>query len=62
MGIFDSIPGLTPVDPKQLEDFKRVMQEEVIPEIERVMRARAEAAIKSRTWIIKHQPLVRSID
>jgi hypothetical protein len=48
----DLCGGLEPVDPKLLEEYERAMREEIIPEIERVMRMRAEAAQKSRQWII----------
>lgn len=60
VGLFDAISGLTLVDPADLEDFKRVMEEEVIPEIVRVMQERAEAAVKSRAWILHHQPKIYS--
>lgn len=60
MGLFDSISGLTPVDPVKLEDFKRTMLNEVIPEIVRVMHERAKAAAKSRAWILYRQPKVYS--
>jgi hypothetical protein len=44
-----------PLTAKQLaavREFQRTMQEEVIPEIERVMRMRAERAQESRHWLI----------
>lgn len=34
------------------KEFERTMVEEVIPEIERVMRMRAELAQESRKWIV----------
>ena len=35
-----------------LHEFERTMREEVIPEIEHVMRMRAERAQESRKWIV----------
>jgi hypothetical protein len=35
-----------------LKEFERTMQDEVIPEIERVMRMRARLAQKSRHWVL----------
>lgn len=35
-----------------LAEFERAMREEVIPEIERVMRQRAADAAISRRWIV----------
>lgn len=37
---------------KAVREFEREMREEVIPEIERVMRMRAEKAQESRQWLI----------
>ncbi len=51
--VSDVIKGLTPVDPKALEDFKREMTEEVIPEILRVLEDRRELAAESRKWQLK---------
>jgi hypothetical protein len=47
-GVFDLIEGLTPVDPKALEDFVNAMREEVIPEIVKVMDERLTLAAKTR--------------
>jgi len=35
-----------------VREFERAMREEVIPEIERVMRMRARRAQESRRWIV----------
>lgn len=35
-----------------IKEFERTMKEEVIPEIERVMRIRAKRAQESRNWIL----------
>ena len=46
---------MTPLTPDQIaaiREFERVMNEEVIPEIERVMRMRARMAQESRKWIV----------
>ena len=43
---------LTEAQLKAVREFERTMKEEVIPEIERVMRMRAERAQESRHWII----------
>lgn len=47
-GVFDQIEGLTPVDPNALEDFKREMTEQVIPEILQVVEERRMLAAESR--------------
>lgn len=51
--VSEVIQGLTPVDPKALEDFKREMTEEVIPEILRVVEERRVNAAESRQWQLK---------
>jgi len=51
--VSEVIKGLTPVDPKALEDFKREMTEEVIPEIVRVVEERRVQAAESRHWQLK---------
>lgn len=45
--------GLTPVDPKALEDFKKEMTEAVIPEILRAVEERRVGAAESRQWQLK---------
>lgn len=45
--------GLTPVDPKSLEDFQREMTEHVIPEIRRVVEERRVRAAESRQLQLK---------
>lgn len=42
-----------PVDLKALDDFKRAMTEEVIPEIVRVVEERRLGAAQSRHWQLK---------
>ena len=51
--VFEVIEGLTAVDPKALEDFKRAMTDEVIPEIVRVVEERRMLAAESRQWQLK---------
>lgn len=50
--IFDLIDGLQPVDPGSIEEFRRTMNEEVIPEIVKVVRERERLAQESLHWII----------
>lgn len=50
---FESIEGLTPVDPKALADFQREMNEQVIPEIVKVVQDRRMLAAESRHWQLK---------
>jgi hypothetical protein len=58
--VFDQIEGLTPVDPTALEDFKREMTDQVIPEIVRVVEERRTLAAESRhrklEVLIAHKP------
>lgn len=51
--VFEKIDGLTAVDPDQLEEFKRAMNEEVIPEIVRTVEERRLRAAESRLWQLK---------
>ena len=51
--MFDLIEGLTPVDPRALEDFKHAMTEEVIPEIVKIVEERRLLAATSRNWQLK---------
>ncbi len=51
--VFEVIEGLTPVDPNALADFQRAMNEEVIPEIVRVVEERRMLAAESRHWQLK---------
>lgn len=49
------IEGLQPLNAEQrraMEEFGRMMEDEVIPEIVRTMRRRAELAQASRHWIL----------
>ena len=52
-GLFELIDGLTEVAPETLMDFKRTMDEEVIPEIVKVVEERRLAAAESRHWQLK---------
>jgi hypothetical protein len=51
--VFEVIEGLSQVDPKLLADFQRAMNEEVIPEIVKVVEARRMLAAESRHWQLK---------
>ncbi len=51
--IFDLIEGLTPVDPTQLTEFQQAMNDEVIPEIVRVVEERRLLAVESRNRQLK---------
>jgi hypothetical protein len=46
--LFDEIEGLTPVGPDTLEQFKREMIENVIPDIVRIVEQRRMLAAESR--------------
>jgi hypothetical protein len=43
---------LTAEEERAVLEFQRTMREEVIPEIERVLRMRAERAQESRHWLV----------
>lgn len=47
------VQGLTPIDASVLEAFLREMNEEVIPEIVRVIEERRLSAAESRQWQLK---------
>lgn len=51
--VFEAIEGLTPVDPAALADFQRAMNDEVIPEIVKVVQERRMLASESRHWQLK---------
>lgn len=51
--LLDKINGLTQVDPQQIQEFKRLMTEEVIPEIVKVVEERRLKAAESREWQLK---------
>jgi len=51
--VFEAIEGLTPVDPTALADFQRAMNDEVIPEIVKVVQERRMLAAESRHWQLK---------
>jgi len=52
-GVLERIEGLTEVDPSALEEFKRAMTQEIIPEIVRVVEERRMLAAESRHWQLK---------
>jgi hypothetical protein len=52
--VFEAIEGLTPIDPNSLADFQRAMNEEVIPEIIKVVEERRMLAAESRQWQLKY--------
>ncbi len=52
-GVFDLIQGLTPVNPKALEEYLKTMNQEVIPEIVKVVEERRILAAESRHWQLK---------
>jgi hypothetical protein len=51
-GVFESVEGLTPVDPEALEAFKRAM-DKAIPEIAEQEDERRALAAESRRWPLK---------
>ena len=51
--ISELIQGLEPVDPKELEAFRREMTDNVIPKIVRKVEERRELAAESRRWQLK---------
>jgi len=51
--VLDLVEGIKPVDPVALEDFLREMNENVIPEIVKVVEERRLLAAESRNWQLK---------
>lgn len=51
--ILDIKKLLTPVDPKELQEFEHVMKTDVIPKILKVVDDRRMSAAKSRLWQLK---------
>lgn len=51
--IFDLIEDLKPVDPQTIAEFERAMDDEVIPEIVRVVEERRMLAAESRRRQLK---------
>jgi len=45
--------GIRPVDPKDFADFQRVMTEQVIPEIVKVVEERRLSASESQHWQLR---------
>jgi hypothetical protein len=52
-GVFDLIEGLTAVDPSDIAEFEEAMNQEVIPEIVRIVEERRLLAADSRHWQLK---------
>jgi hypothetical protein len=51
--VLEKIDGLKDVDPQQFQDFKRLMTDEVIPEIVKVVEERRLRVAESRQWPLK---------
>lgn len=51
--VLKAVEGLTPVDLQALADYQRTMNEDVIPEIRRVVEERRALAAESRDWQLK---------
>lgn len=51
--VLDKIENLQKIDPQQLQEFKRLMTDEVIPEIIKVVEERRVRAAESRLWQLK---------
>lgn len=51
--VLDKIDNLKEIDPQQLQEFKRLMTDEVIPEIIKVVEERRVRAAESRLWQLK---------
>lgn len=51
--VFDVVEGLTEVDEQTVEDFRRAMTDEVIPEIEEVIEERRALAAQTRRKQLK---------
>ena len=49
----DVLPGLVPVDPNVLQDFLKEMNEQVIPDILKVVEERRLLAAESWQWQLK---------
>ncbi len=49
----EKIEGVQDIDPQRLQEFKRLMTEEVIPEIVKVVEERRLRAAESRQWQLK---------
>lgn len=51
--VFEVVEGLTPVDEQAVEEFRRAMTDEVIPEIEKVVEERRLLAAHTRQKQLK---------
>lgn len=49
----EKIEGVKEIDPQRLLEFKRLMTEQVIPEIIKVVEERRLRAAESRQWQLK---------
>jgi hypothetical protein len=52
--VLKAIEGLTRVDPDALAEFRRAMNEEVIPKIIKVVEERRVLAAETRKWQLKY--------
>ena len=48
------VEGLTPIELKAIEDFKREMRDKVIPEILQAVEDRCALAAETRQWQLKY--------
>lgn len=46
------VPQWTPAELAAFREFERSMREEVIPEVERILRMRAKRAQESQHWLL----------
>jgi len=51
--LLDTLEGVTEVDPDEFQEFRRLMTEEVIPEIVEAVEERRLRAAESRLWPLK---------
>jgi hypothetical protein len=51
--LLDTLEGVTEVDPQRVQEFRRLMTEEVIPEIVKAVEERRLRAAESRQWQLK---------
>ena len=51
--VFEAVPDLTPIDPALVQDFLNAMNEDVIPEIVKVIEERRLEAASTRQLQLK---------
>lgn len=51
--VFEVVEGLTPIDEQAVEEFRRAMTDDVIPEIEKVVEERRLLAAHTRQKQLK---------